>query len=56
MNIAFQILVPGYNLRPGASGKGPSHGWAFFTTYNSEQANTLLEVNASKNDKDFIAR
>ncbi len=55
MNIAFQILVPGYNYDLAHSGKGPSHGWAFFTTYNSEQANTLLEVNASKNDKDFIA-
>jgi len=55
MSIAFQILVPGYNYDLAHSGKGPSHGWAFFTTYNSEQANTLLEVNASKNDKDFIA-
>jgi nitrous-oxide reductase len=55
MSIAFQILVPGYNYDLSHSGKGPSHGWAFFTTYNSEQANTLLEVNASKNDKDFIA-
>lgn len=55
MNIAFQILVPGYNYDLAHAGKGPSHGWAFFTTYNSEQASTLLEVNASKNDKDFIA-
>lgn len=55
MSVAFQILVPGYNYDLAHSGKGPSHGWAFFTTYNSEQANTLLEVNASKNDKDFIA-
>ncbi len=55
MSIAFQILVPGYNYDLAHAGKGPSHGWAFFTTYNSEQANTLLEVNASKNDKDFIA-
>ena len=29
--------------------------WFFFTTYNTEEANTLLEVNASQNDKDFIA-
>ena len=26
-----------------------------FTCHNSEQANSLLEINASKNDKDFIA-
>jgi nitrous-oxide reductase len=55
MNIAFQILVPGFNYDLSHAGKGPSHGWAFFTSYNTEQANTLLEVNASQNDKDFVA-
>jgi nitrous-oxide reductase len=55
MEIAFQILVPGFNYDLSHSGKGPSHGWSFFTCYNTEQANTLLEVNASQNDKDFIA-
>jgi nitrous-oxide reductase len=55
MEIAFQILVPGYDYDLAHAGKGPSHGWAFFTCYNSEQANELLEVNASQNDKDFVA-
>lgn len=55
MKVAFQILVPGLNYDLAHAGKGPSHGWAFFTSYNSEQANTLLEINASQNDKDFIA-
>lgn len=55
MSVAFQILVPGYDYDLSHSGKGPSHGWSFFTCYNSEQANTLLEVNASRKDKDFIA-
>ncbi|MDP2300862.1 MAG: Sec-dependent nitrous-oxide reductase [Ignavibacteria bacterium] len=55
MNVEFQVLVPGFHYDLAHSGKGPSHGWAFFTSYNSEQANTLLEVNASQNDKDFIA-
>jgi nitrous-oxide reductase len=55
MDVAFQLLLPGYNYDLARPGKGPSHGWAFFTSYNSEQANTLLEVNASQNDKDFIA-
>jgi nitrous-oxide reductase len=36
------------------AGKGKSHGWMFFSCYNSERANTLLEVNASQKDKDFI--
>jgi nitrous-oxide reductase len=55
MNVEFQILVPGFNYDLASGGKGPSHGWAFFTSYNTEQAHTLLEVNASQNDKDFIA-
>lgn len=54
MSIAFQIETPGVNFDLSHAGKGPSHGWFFFSTYNTEQANTLLEVNASKNDKDFI--
>ncbi len=55
MKIAFQILAPGINYDLSRSGKGPSQGWSFFSSYNTEQANTQLEVNASKNDKDFIA-
>jgi nitrous-oxide reductase len=55
MDIAFQILMPGYNYDLGHAGKGPSDGWFFFTSYNSEEANTKLEENASQNDKDFVA-
>ena len=55
MDIAFQILMPGYNYDLGRAGKGASDGWFFFTTYNTEQAYTKLEQNASKNDKDYIA-
>jgi nitrous-oxide reductase len=55
MDVAFQILMPGYNYDLAHAGKGPSDGWMFFTSYNSEEAHTLLEVNASRNDKDFVA-
>src|SRR6187399_731859 len=54
MSIAFQILTPGINFDLARAGKGKSHGWFFFSCYNSEKANTLLEVNASAKDKDFI--
>lgn len=54
MSIAFQIECPGVNFDLSHAGKGPSHGWFFFSCYNTEQANTLLEVNASQKDKDFI--
>ena len=55
MDIAFQILVPGIDYDLAHSGKGKSDGWMFFSSYNTEQANTLKEVTASQNDKDFIA-
>lgn len=55
MKVAFQILVPGYDYDLAHSGKGKSHGWTFFTTYNTEEAATLKEVNSSQHDKDYIA-
>ena len=55
MDIAFQIRVPGYDYDIAHSGRQVSDGWAFVTTYNTEQAHSLLEVNASQADKDFIA-
>ena len=54
MSIAFQLRCPGVNFDLSHSGKGKSNGWFFFSCYNTEQANTLLEVNASQRDKDFI--
>jgi nitrous-oxide reductase len=55
MNVAFQLIAPGIDYDLAHCGKGPSHGWCFFTSYNSEKAHSLLEVNASKNDKDFLS-
>jgi len=54
MNVAFQVLLPGIHIDLARAGKLKSHGWIFFSCYNSEQAHTLLEVNASQKDKDFI--
>lgn len=55
MDVAFQVLLPAFNYDLAHSGKGKSHGWTFFTSYNTEEKHSLLEVNASQNDKDFIA-
>ena len=54
MDISFQIEAPGINFDLSHAGKGKSGDWFFFSCYNSEKANSLLEVNASQNDKDFI--
>jgi nitrous-oxide reductase len=54
MKIDFQIVTPPVNFDLSHAGKGPSDGWFFFSCYNSEEAYTLLEVNATQRDKDFI--
>lgn len=55
MDLAWQILMPGFNYDLAHAGKNVSDGWFFFSCYNSEQAYSLLEINASQRDKDFIA-
>jgi nitrous-oxide reductase len=55
LSLAFQVHMPGFDYDLARPGKGPSHGWAFFTSYNTEQAAALKERNASQNDKDYIA-
>ena len=48
MKLAFQILMPGFDYDLAHAGKGPSHDWMFFSSYNSEQANTMLEAEARR--------
>jgi len=55
MSIGWQILMPPFDFDLGDAGKGPSHGWAFWTCYNSERATGKLEVTASQKDRDYIA-
>lgn len=55
MELAFQIRMPPYHYDLGRAGMGVSGDWVFFTTYNIEQAHTLLEIEASRFDKDYIA-
>ena len=54
MAVDFQIVTPPFNYDLSHSGKGPSQDWFFFSCYNSELAHSLLEINASQKDKDFI--
>ena len=54
MTLAFQIHMPGFDYDLARPGKMASHGWAFFTMYNTEQSPTLKERNASQADKDYI--
>ena len=54
LSLDFQLRLPPFNYDLSHSGKGVSGDWSFFTCYNSERAHTLLEINSSKNDKDYI--
>jgi nitrous-oxide reductase len=55
MSLSHQLRLPPFHWDLGRAGMGASGDWVFFTSYNVEQANSLLEIQASRADKDFIA-
>ena len=55
MAVAFQIITPPFDWDLASTGKGPSSGWAFWTSYNTEMAYELLEVNSTQKDRDLSA-
>jgi nitrous-oxide reductase len=55
MSLGFEILMPPFDWDLADAGKGPSHGWTFFTCYNSESAFDSLEVKASQHEMDYVA-
>lgn len=54
LSLSCQIITPPFDYDKNRAGKGVSRDWTFFTCYNGEQAHTMLEANASQNDKDYI--
>jgi nitrous-oxide reductase len=55
MSLGWQIMTPPFNWDLGATGKGPSESWAFWTSYNAERATGKIEVAASQRDRDYVA-
>lgn len=55
MSVGWQIVTPPFDWDLGSTGKGPSEGWAFWTSYNTEMAHDHLEANASQLDRDYAA-
>jgi nitrous-oxide reductase len=58
---SFQIELPPYSQDLADAGKGPSHGWGFINTYNSEMATggklegqPTIESGASAGSTDFL--
>ncbi|HEY0947509.1 MAG TPA: Sec-dependent nitrous-oxide reductase [Opitutaceae bacterium] len=55
MSVGWQILTPPFDWDLGSTGKGPSSGWAFWTSYNTEMAHETLEANSTQRDRDYAA-
>ena len=55
LSVGWQILTPPFDWDLGSTGKGPSSGWAFWTSYNSEMASGTLEVGSTRGDRDYAA-
>ena len=58
---SFQVELPPYTQDLADAGKGPSYGWGFINSYNTEMAtggvaygNPPLEAGASAHDFDFL--
>src|SRR4029079_19588646 len=54
MALDFEVKMPPMDFDLSDNGKGPSEGWAFFSSYNTELGYTKLESSASQHDQDFI--
>jgi nitrous-oxide reductase len=55
MEVAWQIRTPPFHWDLSSTGKGPSSGWLFITSYNTEMAYERLEVGASQAERDVAA-
>lgn len=55
MSVGWQIITPPFDWDLGSTGKGPSEGWAFWTSYNTEMGHDQLEANSTQKDRDYAA-
>src|SRR5690606_24941171 len=55
LSVGWQVLTPPFNWDLGSTGKGPSSGWAFWTSYNSEMAYQTLEATSTQLERDYAA-
>jgi nitrous-oxide reductase len=54
LGIAYQVALPPWSYDLSDAGKKGSADWAVMTTYNTEEATTTMEINASQADRDYI--
>lgn len=54
LGVSWQVALPPWSYDLSDAGKGMSADWSVITTYNTEEATTNLEINASQADRDYI--
>lgn len=54
MSLGWEVLLPPWSFDLSDAGKLDSEGWCFLTSYNTEEAHELLEVNASQREMDYV--
>lgn len=54
LELAYQVALPPWSFDLSDAGKKISKDWAVLTTYNTEEATTNMEINASQNERDYI--
>jgi nitrous-oxide reductase len=55
MKVGWQVKTPPIDYDLGSTGKGPSSGWVFWTSYNTEMAHETMEVNSAQLERDYAA-
>ena len=55
MSMGWEIMMPPFDWDLGATGKGVSEGWAFWSCYNAERGTGKLEITSTQKDRDYIA-
>jgi nitrous-oxide reductase len=55
MKVGWQVKTPPIDYDLGSTGKGPSSGWVFWTSYNTEMAHDVMEVNSAQLERDYAA-
>ncbi|MGC5327280.1 Sec-dependent nitrous-oxide reductase [Brevibacillus sp. SYSU BS000544] len=54
LQLAYQLMLPPWSFDLSDAGKKVSGDWAVMTSYNTEEATTEWEINASQKERDYV--
>ena len=55
MSLGWQIMTPPFNWDLGATGKGPSNGWVFWTSLQQRARHRQAGDSSTQKDRDYVA-